>query len=148
MPFAISARAPSQGSRCDPRRPENVRRPYHRAAHHEHPQARGVAEVITSAAIGGAFGAGLGALDPSFGVPTFAGIGGFAGGFCCWSSSNSPAKPKRTIPGHEQLFGPIELGRLCKHERSPKHYSSLKPYHASFAETDATGHLSRSIAVA
>ena len=36
------------------------------------------------------------------------------------------ARPKQTILGHEELFGPTELGRLGGHERNPKHCSSLE----------------------
>ena len=36
------------------------------------------------------------------------------------------ARPKQTILGHEELFGPTELGRLRGHERYPTHCSSLE----------------------
>ena len=36
------------------------------------------------------------------------------------------ARPKQTILGHEELFGPTELGRLGAHGRYPKHCSSLE----------------------
>ena len=36
------------------------------------------------------------------------------------------ARPKQTILGHEELFGPTELGRLGGHERNPIHCSCLE----------------------
>jgi hypothetical protein len=36
------------------------------------------------------------------------------------------ARPKQTTLGHEELFGPTELGRLGAHGRYPKHCSSLQ----------------------
>jgi hypothetical protein len=36
------------------------------------------------------------------------------------------ARPKQTILGHAELFGPTELGRLGGHKRYPKHCSSLE----------------------